>query len=217
MNATFSHANEFQQALQTCAPRFGVALDAGTMARLSEYYAQVNLWNARLHLVAPCSPTQFATRHVLESLLAAQHLPDGARIADVGSGAGLPIIPCLIARPDLQRATLIEANARKSVFLRETLRRVTPQSHAVVVQERFEAIEAPAVEAVTCRALERFTEKFDELVHWSPPASALLFFGGPSLRARIEAARLPFKTIHLPDSEQRYLFIIEKRASLDAN
>jgi 16S rRNA (guanine527-N7)-methyltransferase len=217
MNVTVSHANEFQQALQTFAPRFGVALDAETMARLSEYYAQVNLWNARLHLVAPCSPAQFATRHILESLLAAPHLPAGARIADVGSGAGLPIIPCLIARPDLQSATLIEANARKSVFLRETLRRVAPQSNAVVVNKRFEAIEATAVEAVTCRALERFTEKFEELVEWSPPASALLFFGGPSLRARIEAARLSFSTIHLPESEQRYLFIIEKRATVDAN
>ncbi|HEY0405456.1 MAG TPA: RsmG family class I SAM-dependent methyltransferase [Pyrinomonadaceae bacterium] len=212
MNATLSHANEFQRALQTHAPRFGLTLAAETTTRLSEYYEQVNLWNARLHLVAPCPPAQFATRHILESLLAAQHLPARARIADVGSGAGLPVIPCLIARPDLQGATLIEANARKSIFLRETLRRVALQSQAVVVNERFEAIKAPAVEAVTCRALERFTEKFDELVRWSPPTSALLFFGGPSLGARIEAARLPFSTVHLPESEQRYLFIIERRA-----
>ncbi|MDX6695660.1 MAG: rRNA (guanine527-N7)-methyltransferase [Blastocatellia bacterium] len=212
MNATLSHANEFQQALQTHAPRFGVPLDADMNARLSEYYEQLNLWNARLHLVAPCPPAQFVTRHILESLLAAQHLPGGASIADVGSGSGLPVIPCLIARPDIQRATLIEANARKSIFLRETLRRVAPQSNAVVVNKRFEAMEAPAVEAVTCRALERFTEKFDELVRWSPPASSLLFFGGPALRERIEAARLSFSTIHLPESEQRYLFIIKPQA-----
>lgn len=208
MNRTLSQANEFRRALQTGAPRFGVALDAETIERLAEYYEQVNVWNRRLHLVAPCPPEEFATRHVLESLLAVPHLGAGARVADVGSGAGLPIIPCLLARPDV-RATLIEANAKKSIFLRETLRRLSLDGNARIVNQRFETTEAPAVEAVTCRALERFTEKFQELVGWSPRASTLLFFGGHSLRDRIEAARLPCSTVHLPESEQRYLFIIK--------
>lgn len=211
MNQTLSQANEFQRALQTQAPRFGVALDAATIERLSEYYEQVNAWNRRLHLVAPCTPEEFATRHILESLLAVPHLCAGARVADVGSGAGLPIIPCLIARPDV-RATLIEANAKKSIFLRETLRRLALDSNARIVNGRFETTATPAVDFVTCRALERFTEKFQELVSWSPPASTLLFFGGHSLRVQIEAARLPCSTIHLPESEQRYLFIIKRTA-----
>ena len=209
MNATLSHANEFLLALQTHAGRYGVRLDDGTTARLLEYYEQVNLWNARLHLVAPCEPEEFATRHVLESLCAVPHLTEGARVTDVGSGAGLPALPCLIVRPDL-RATLIEASAKKTIFLRETLRRVAPEASAVVVNQRFEAMHAPAADFLTCRALDRFTEKFRELVAWSPPAATLLFFGGHALGEQIKAASLPFKALRLPQSEQRFLFIVKR-------
>lgn len=212
MKATRSHASEFQRALQTELARLGMEPDAEAQARLCAYYEQVNVWNARLHLVAPCSPAEFAMRHVVESLFALSYLAPAARIADVGSGAGLPVIPCLIVRPDL-RATLIEASAKKSVFLRETLRRVVPGASAVVVNQRFELMETPAVEAVTCRALDRFTEKFQALVRWSPPASQLLFFGGPSLREQIEAAGLAFSSVHLPQSERRYLFIVRRDGS----
>ncbi|HEV7842862.1 MAG TPA: 16S rRNA (guanine(527)-N(7))-methyltransferase RsmG [Pyrinomonadaceae bacterium] len=211
MNATLSHGNEFLRALQTHAARYGVRLDEEATERLCQYYKQVGVWNARLHLVAPCSPSEFATRHVLESLCVVPHLPERARLADVGSGAGLPAIPCLIARPDL-RATLIESSAKKSIFLRETLRRVAPQSNAVIINQRFETTATPEVDVVTCRALDRFTEKFQELVSWSPPASTLLFFGGHHLREQIEAASLSFSSIHLPETEQRFLFIVKRSA-----
>lgn len=209
MNETRPHASEFQRALQTELARTGMQPDALALSRLSAYYEQVNAWNARLHLIAPCSPGEFALRHIVESLFVVPYLAAEARIADVGSGAGLPIIPCLILRPDL-RATLIEASAKKSIFLRETLRRVVPDAGARVVNQRFEQMETPAVEVVTCRALDRFTEKFPALVKWSPPTSTLLFFGGPSLREQIEDAGLAFSSVHLPQSEQRFLFIVRR-------
>ena len=87
----------------------------GNVEQLGAFYSLLTHWNDRLHLVAPCSPEEFATRHVLESLMLLKHLPQDAKIADIGSGAGLPIIPCLLARPDLQ-ATLIESSQKKSVF-----------------------------------------------------------------------------------------------------
>jgi hypothetical protein len=99
-----SPADEFAAALEEHAPRYGLRLGGPIISRLREYYEQVMAWNARLHLVAPCPPAEFATRHVLESLLAAPHVATGAHVADVGSGAGLPVIPCLILRPDRRRA-----------------------------------------------------------------------------------------------------------------
>jgi 16S rRNA (guanine527-N7)-methyltransferase len=182
---------------------------------LSAYYEQVNAWNARLHLVAPCSPAEFATRHVLESMLALPFLTMNARVADVGSGAGLPIIPCLIARADLS-ATLIEASAKKSVFLREALHTAGLRERTRVINERFEKLLAPDAEFITCRALERFTEMFPKLLAWSQPASTLLFFAGPTLRQEIEKAALNYQAIHIPESEQRFLFIIKKRLKVSS-
>ncbi len=107
---------KFGQALWNNAAEFGIQLRAAEVTRLSKYYELLLKWNDRLHLVAPCSPEEFATRHVLESLLLLPHLPENASLLDVGSGAGLPIIPCLIIRTDLS-ATLIESSPRKAVFL----------------------------------------------------------------------------------------------------
>jgi len=165
-------------------------------------------WNPRAHLVAPCSPSEFATRHVLESLLLLAHLPPKARVADVGSGAGLPIIPVLIARPDV-RAILIESSKKKSVFLREALRLTETSDQASVLGERFENVPAPKVDWVTCRALDRFAMLFPKLIRWSPQPSRLLLFGGQQLRKQIERAGLEYESIHIPVSKQRFLFVIK--------
>ena len=175
-----------------------------TVSSLNEYYSLLTRWNARLHLVAPCSPEEFATRHVLESVMLLNHLPQGAKIADIGSGAGLPIIPCLIARPDLH-ATLIESSAKKSVFLREALNTVA--RNAAIITRPFEEVPPPDVSFVTCRALDRFMDKVTKLVEWSPPGSTLLFYGGETLREKLSPHTQEFK---VPLSERRFLFVTTK-------
>lgn len=212
MPNTLTNTNEFTGALETHGPRYGVELSAEESAQLRRYYEHVSAWNARLHLVAPCSPKEFATRHVLESLLALPLLSAGARVADVGSGAGLPIIPCLILRPDI-RATLLEANARKTVFLREALRILELGGAARVIAGRFETVPSMEVDFVTCRALDRFTEMFSRLLDWSPHASKLLLFGGPALEAEIKRHALDYTALQIPASAQRFLFVIGRAPS----
>ncbi|MBA3766134.1 MAG: 16S rRNA (guanine(527)-N(7))-methyltransferase RsmG [Acidobacteria bacterium] len=207
-----TNADEFTRALVTYAPRYGVELSAQALVQLRRYYEHMSDWNALLHLVAPCSPTEFATRHILESLLALPFFRTGARVADVGSGAGLPIIPCLVLRPDI-RATLVEANARKTVFLREALRLLDEDGAARVIAGRFETMPALEVDFVTCRALDRFTEMFSTLLQWSPRASQLLLFGGPALEIEIKRHALDYTAKHIPASEQRFLFVIGRAPS----
>jgi 16S rRNA (guanine527-N7)-methyltransferase len=209
MSGIVSPLEEFTHALETHAPRYEIQLSEPVIQKLGAYYEQVNAWNARLHLVAPCSPLEFAIRHVLESMLALRFLTLNARVADVGSGAGLPIIPCLIARADLS-ATLIEASPKKAVFLREALHTAGVRERTRVIAERFEKMPAPASDFITCRALERFTEMFPKLQAWSREASTLLFFGGPTLRREIENADLQYQALDIPESEQRFLFIIRQ-------
>ncbi|HVF56365.1 MAG TPA: RsmG family class I SAM-dependent methyltransferase, partial [Pyrinomonadaceae bacterium] len=84
---------EFDKALAENSPAFGLDLNTEARARLGEYFEHVSHWNPRLHLVAPCAPAEFATRHVLESLVALPHIPKGASFVDVGAGAGLPALP----------------------------------------------------------------------------------------------------------------------------
>ena len=200
---------EFDKALAERAPRFGVQLSEDVRARLGDYFELVAAWSPRLHLVAPCPPAEFAARHVLESLAALPYIPGGAALLDVGSGAGLPAIPGLAARPDL-KAVLVEASQKKSVFLREALSRLGLSARARVVAERFEKVEAPAAGCLTCRAVERFTEILPALVEWSADVPTLLLFGGEGLRGALELEGVAFETVRVPESERRFLFVVRR-------
>jgi 16S rRNA (guanine527-N7)-methyltransferase len=200
---------QFRDTLDREAATYGVTLTAQALDRLSQYYDLLNQWNARVHLVAPCSPREFATRHVLESLVLIRYLPENVSLADVGPGGGLPTVPCLIVRPDL-KATLIESSQKKAVFLREALSVGVVSSRASVINERFESIVAPSVDFVTCRALDHFEEMLPQLIDWSPVKSTLLLFGGEALEKQFEKLGMVFERELMPHSEGRYLFLARK-------
>ena len=143
---------------------------------------------------------------MLESLWILRHLPRGSRIVDVGSGGGLPIIPCLIAREDLT-ATLIESSQRKSVFLREALRLAGASERSQLIVARFEQTLAPPTDFVTCRALDRFPQMLPKLIDWAPAESTLLFFTGANLKIQLETSLPSARADLIPGSERRFLIV----------
>jgi 16S rRNA (guanine527-N7)-methyltransferase len=194
----------FETTLRNRAARFGVDLTDKLVSPLLSYYELLLAWNPRLHLVSPCSPETFATRHVLESLVLLPHLKENARITDVGSGAGLPIIPCLVARFDL-RAVLIESSKKKSVFLHEALKIINASDRATVIAERFENVTTAGADYVTCRALDRFPEMLRELIEWTPSGTILLIFAGEKLRKQIESYTASCSVFPVAESDRRFL------------
>jgi 16S rRNA (guanine527-N7)-methyltransferase len=101
-------------------------------------------------LIGPREVPRIWERHVLNCAVVAPRAPQGATVADVGSGAGLPGLVWAIARPDLH-VTLIEPLLRRTVFLEEAvdlleLERVTVlRARAEDVRDRFDVVTARAV------------------------------------------------------------------------
>ncbi len=89
-------------------------------ARLGRYLDELRTWGKRVNLVGSTRPDALE-RHVSDALGGASALPRSARVADLGSGAGLPGIPIAIARPDLEM-TLVEIRERRVAFLRHVVR-----------------------------------------------------------------------------------------------
>jgi 16S rRNA (guanine527-N7)-methyltransferase len=115
------------------------------------YHEEVVKWNRAVGLIAKGDESRFITHHVLPSVALLRFLPGGVReLADVGSGAGLPGIPLKIMKPALKVA-LIEAKLRKSVFLKEVVRKLSLVD-IEVVNRRAEEIQWNYPVAVT-RAL----------------------------------------------------------------
>lgn len=74
-------------------------------------------YNQKFNLTSITEPREVRTKHFLDSLAGEGYLPAGARVAEVGSGAGFPSVPLMIAREDLT-FTLIESTGKKCNFLR---------------------------------------------------------------------------------------------------
>ena len=106
-----------------------------------------------LGLLGPREMPRIWTRHVLNSAVVASLVPDGASVADVGSGAGLPGIPMAIAQPKAH-FTLIEPMERRSNWLLQQvdelgLTNVTvKRARAEEVGDVFDVVTARAVSAL---------------------------------------------------------------------
>ena len=203
---------QFKRALVLNSAEFGVVLQSEQIERLIAYYELLLKWNPKLHLVAPCSPEEFAVRHILESLTLLKHLPTNARVADVGTGAGLPIIPCLMVRDDLQ-GFLIESSQRKAAFLKEASRPIKPPDRAQSIVARFEDLSPPNVAFITCRAVDKFSELLPELVDWAPKNAVYLLFAGESLLEKIRQIFQVSSVELIPQSEKRFLVTAHLRES----
>lgn len=200
---------EFIAALAANQTAFGIDLSPPALDRLATFYEFVQEHNPLLHLVAPCSSEEFAVRHVLESLTLLEHLPQNAKFGDVGAGAGLPSIPCLLVREDLS-AVLIEAKLKKARFLETAAGELGLSSRATVVDRQFEEADPGNCQFITCRALDKFTLKLPRLVKWAR-GRKLLLFGGPALAAELESLQLQTDARLMPLSQQRFLFVVTPR------
>ena len=98
-----------------------LVLPASTCDQLIAYVMLLAKWNRSYNLTAIREPLAMVSHHLLDSLAVLPHLPlppQAARVADVGTGAGLPGIPLALARPQWHVA-LIESNQKKAAFLRQ--------------------------------------------------------------------------------------------------
>ncbi len=207
---TFHVREQFIEAIGQHQSSYGLGLPESAIARLADYYEIVLEHNPILHLVGPCAPDEFATRHILESLTLLEFLAPNTRFADIGPGAGLPSIPCIIARDDLS-AVLIESKEKKTAFLRAAVAELGLDKRTKIINKQFSEVTRPHVSHVTCRALDKFTETLPRLLKWSGERE-LLLFGGPALEEALGKAGQKYQRRLMPLSERRYLFCISAPA-----
>lgn len=103
-------------------------------------------------LIGPLEPARLWSRHILNSAVAAPLFASGARVGDVGSGAGLPGIVLAIARPDVQWV-LIEPMERRVTWLQEQKDALGLDNVEIVRARGEEWTEGAVLDAVTARAV----------------------------------------------------------------
>jgi 16S rRNA (guanine527-N7)-methyltransferase len=179
------------EAPAAVAAVFGAATEAVT-----RYVAMLAGDGVVRGLIGPREVPRLWDRHVLNSAALAEAVPQGARVVDVGSGAGLPGIPLALARPDLA-VTLVEPMARRVEFLQDVVAELGAPWRIVRgrAEERSVVRAVGPVDVVTARAVA----PLPRLVGWCrgllAPGTQLIALVGakaaaevPGLLPELEAA-----------------------------
>lgn len=164
------------------------AFGSGRLALAEEYAALLADAGVVRGLIGPREVPRLWERHLLNCALLADVVPEGATVADLGTGAGLPGVVLAIARPDLS-VTLVDPLLRRTTFLEEVVRTLR-LDHCQVVRARAEELHGTLeVDVVTARAVA----PLGRLLEWAMPlvgeGGALLAMKGSRAGEEIEAAR----------------------------
>ena len=160
-------------ALESGLQTRGLALSASMEEQLLKYIELLVKWNRTYNLTAVRDPLAMVSHHLLDSLAVLPHLAfagERARVADIGSGAGLPGIPLALARPGWQIA-LVESNDKKAAFLQQAK-----------IELALSNVEIHCGRAQEWRPAERFalviSRAFAELAQFVAACKHLLAHGG---------------------------------------
>lgn len=107
-----------KERLKNGLEKMGIAADETALDRFEAFHTILDEYNARMDLTAVLDEDERVDRHDLDSAAPLAHglLMPGAKVIDVGTGAGFPGMPLAIARPDL-KVTLLDSQRKRCDFL----------------------------------------------------------------------------------------------------
>lgn len=205
-----------------CAPF--IELDETALSRLEKYGNLLLEWNEKINLTAITEPDEVLIKHFYDCLLFFKHVnvQKGAKVIDVGTGAGFPGMVLKIARPDIELC-LMDSLGKRINFLNEVCRELGISAQTVhsraeegarkgEYRERFDIACARAVAALPTLA--------EYCVPYVKVGGLFVAMKGPSAEDEIKAAYTAVKTLGgekaeliaetLPDDSSRSFVLIKK-------
>lgn len=153
-----------------------------------------------LGLIGPVERERLWSRHILNCALVAPFLREGARVADVGSGAGLPGLVLAIARPDVE-LILIEPMVRRTEWLRDEAQRLGLRNVTVLRARAEEAVDAGPFDQVTARAVKALRQLVPMTRPLLSAGGEMLFLKGARVESEIAESVKQRRAARLSDPE----------------
>lgn len=180
-----------------------------------ERFAEIlQSWGIERGLIGPQEGERMWDRHIANCIPVTTLIPRGVKVADIGSGAGLPGIVIALARPDLE-VTLIEPLQRRVDFLLEVISLLNLP--VTVIRGKSETLKG-SFEIVTARAVAPLPKLLTISWHLIEPQGALLAMKGEAAQSEIdgtEAKKNSLTTLHtldIPGFERSRVIEVRKTA-----
>lgn len=109
----------FADFLRKEAEKQHISLSEDNIRQYDHFRNQLLKWNEKFNLTNITEPEEFASKHIIDSLMLCKlgDIMMGARLIDVGTGPGIPGLVVKIYRPDI-KLSLLESVGKKTMFLR---------------------------------------------------------------------------------------------------
>lgn len=191
---------EFLMLLEQRASAAGIVIPQELGESLGVYFRQLALWNQKMNLAGFSLdvPTDAAIdRLFIEPLIVAQSVFGAVeKMVDIGSGGGSPALPMSLALLP-QRTVLVEARARKAVFLKEVVRTLGLSDRIDVVSDRFESLAASVkfsgrFDLLTVRAVRLGADDLSAMSRLVQPGGRLILFRSGDETPEVQVADLRF-------------------------
>ncbi|MDA3876670.1 MAG: 16S rRNA (guanine(527)-N(7))-methyltransferase RsmG [Halothiobacillus sp.] len=152
--------------------------------QLGQYLALLAKWNQAYNLTAVRDPSEMVVRHVLDALAVRPWLRTPGRLADIGSGPGIPGIILAIAEPTLD-VTLIDSNLKMTRFA-ETAIRALALPNVQVIRARVESLPADQFDQAISRAYAATADFLSSTALLVRPGGEWL-----AMRGRLDVSAVP--------------------------
>lgn len=179
-------------------PNAAAELAGDRIEVLRTFTADLGARGEELGLIGPLELPRLWTRHILNSALLAPLVRTGARVADIGTGGGMPGLVLGIIRPDAQ-FLLIEPMERRCAWLNEQIDRLG-LSNVEVRRGRAEEFHgAFTVDQITARAVTALRKLIPLTAPLLHDGGEMLFLKGAAVENEIAAAEKVMRKYRLTD------------------
>ncbi len=177
------------------------------LEKLSVYYDMLIDWNSRVNLTAITEKEDVAQKHFADSLLPISFIPQGARLIDVGTGAGFPGLVLKLMRPDI-RLTLLDSLNKRVVFLQAVCDRLGLSDVACVHARAEEGARDAALrerfDVAAARAVAHTAFLAEWLVPYLKVGGKALLYKGPQAENELNEAQNACATLHCSVATEGY-------------
>ncbi|PTW90974.1 16S rRNA m(7)G-527 methyltransferase [Microbacteriaceae bacterium MWH-Ta3] len=160
-------------------------------------------------LIGPDEPARLWTRHLVNCVLLAPELGESGtehplRVADIGSGAGLPGLVLAIARPDID-FTLIEPLERRTRWLSEQVEDLELDNVVVFTGRAEDFPQKRTFDVVTARAVKALKTLIPMIAPLVDHGGSIKLLKGARIDEEIEAATAQITRFALTDISAQVL------------
>lgn len=213
-----------KKLLYDTAKMYDIELDTIALDRFNKYSELLVRWNKKFNLTAITEPDEIVIKHFIDSIicLTTINVSREAKLVDIGTGAGFPSIPMLIARPDL-RCTLLDSNNKKVSFLNAVITEL--DLDAEIKHVRAEDLGKDKnyreqYDISTARAVTHLRELSEYCIPFLKVGGIFIAMKGMTIKQELDDSKQAIKVlggivkdkkvVKLPNDNTRNLVIIEK-------